>query len=88
VLRCEGPSTSEGKQKDVEGSKDVTPDQGKHEDEGEQTKSSEVEIKTLDPPKKHSLIATLGKSENLSHQLPPCSRRREISMQDGYSMKI
>jgi hypothetical protein len=33
VLRGEGPSTSEVKQKDAEGSKDATPDQGKHQDE-------------------------------------------------------
>jgi hypothetical protein len=77
VLRGEGPSTSEVKQKDAEGSKDATPDQGKHQDEGEQMKSPEAEIKTPDPPKKQSpeaeiktpdppkkqsLVATPGKS--------------------------
>jgi hypothetical protein len=34
VLRGEGPSMSEAKQKDVEGSKDLTPDQEKHQDKG------------------------------------------------------
>jgi hypothetical protein len=62
VLRGEGPSTSEVKQKYVEGSKDATPDQGKHQDEGEQTKSPEIVIKTLDPLKKQSPVATPGKS--------------------------
>jgi hypothetical protein len=77
VLRGEGPSTSEAKQKGAEGSKDATPDQGKHQDEGEKTKSleaeektpdppkkqiPEVEIKTLNPPKKQSPVATPGKS--------------------------
>jgi hypothetical protein len=52
VLRAEGPSISETKQKDAEGSKDATPDQGKHQDEGEQTKSPGAEKKTPDPPKK------------------------------------
>jgi hypothetical protein len=52
VLRGEGLSTSEEKQKDAEGSKDATPDQGKHQDEEEKTKSPEAEIKTPDPPKK------------------------------------
>jgi hypothetical protein len=42
------------KQKDAEGSKDATPDQGKIQDEGEKTKSPKVEIKTPDPPKKQS----------------------------------
>jgi hypothetical protein len=39
VLRGENPSTVEVKQKDVEGSKDSTPDQEKHQDEVEKTKS-------------------------------------------------
>jgi hypothetical protein len=52
VLRGEGPSMLEAKQKDVEGSKDVTPDQGKNQDGEEQMKNLEVEIKTPDPPKK------------------------------------
>jgi hypothetical protein len=52
VLRGENPSTTEVKQKYVEGSKDATPDREKHQDEGEKTKNSKEEIKTLDPPKK------------------------------------
>jgi hypothetical protein len=62
VLQGEGPSISEAKQKEAKGSKDATPDQGKHQDEGEQTKSPETEIKTPDPPKKQSPVATTGKS--------------------------
>jgi hypothetical protein len=50
VLQGEGPSTLEVKQKDVEGSKDATLDQGKHQDEGEKTKSPKAEIKTPDDP--------------------------------------
>jgi hypothetical protein len=52
VLRGEGSSTSEVKQKDAEGYKDANPNQGKHQDEEEQTKNPEAEIKTPDPPKK------------------------------------
>ena len=62
VLQCENPSTAEVKQRDVEGSKDATPDQEKHQDEGEQTKSLKAKIKTPDPPKKQSLVTTSGKS--------------------------
>jgi hypothetical protein len=58
VLRGEGSSTSEVKQKDAEGSKDVNPDQGKHQDEEEKTKSPKEETKTLDPPKKQSPVTT------------------------------
>ena len=54
VLRGEGPGILETKQKDVEGSKDATPDQGKHQDKEEQTKNPEAEEKTLDPPKKQN----------------------------------
>jgi hypothetical protein len=49
------------KQNDAEGSKDVTPDQEKHQDEGKQTKRLKAEIKTPDPPKKKSLVTTPGK---------------------------
>jgi hypothetical protein len=42
------------KQKDVEGSKDATPDQGKLQDEEEQKKDPEAEEKTLDPPKEQN----------------------------------
>jgi len=70
-------STFEAKQKDDEGSKYATPDQGKHQDEGKQMKipeaeiktpnslkkqCPEAEIKTSDSSKKQSLVATLGKS--------------------------
>ena len=61
VLRGKGPSTSEVKQKDAEGSKDATPDQEKHQDEGEKTKSPKAEIKTPDPLKKQILVDTVGK---------------------------
>jgi hypothetical protein len=36
----------------AEGSKDATPDQGKHQNEDEKKKSLGAEIKTPDPPKK------------------------------------
>jgi hypothetical protein len=62
VLRGEGLSTSEVKQKDAKGSKDATPDQEKHQGEGEKSKSLKAEIKTPDPPKKQSPVTTLGKS--------------------------
>jgi hypothetical protein len=62
VLRGENLSTAEVKQKDVEGSKDVTPGQEKHQDEGEKTKSLKAEIKTPNPPKKQSLVTTPGQS--------------------------
>jgi hypothetical protein len=62
MLRGESPSTMEVKQRDVEVSKDATPDQEKHQDEGEKTKSLKTEIKTPDLPKKQSLVTTLGKS--------------------------
>jgi hypothetical protein len=42
----------EVKQNDVEGSKDATLDQEKHQDEGEKTKNSKEDIKTPNPPKK------------------------------------
>jgi hypothetical protein len=62
VLRGENPSTAEMKQKYVEGSKDATPGQEKHQDEGEKTKSPKVEIKTPNPPKKQSPVTTPGQS--------------------------
>jgi hypothetical protein len=49
VLRGENPSTTEVKQKDVEGSKDATPSQEKHQDEGEKTKSPESRDKDSQP---------------------------------------
>jgi hypothetical protein len=52
VLRGESPSMEKTKQRDAEGSKDATPNQEKHQDEGEKTKSLKTEIKTPDPPKK------------------------------------
>jgi hypothetical protein len=58
VLRGENLSTAEVKQKDVESSKDATPSQEKHQDEGEQTKRPKVEIKTPNPSKKKSLVTT------------------------------
>jgi hypothetical protein len=48
MLRGEGLGILETKQKDAEGSKDATPDQGKHQDEGEQMKNSKAEKKTRD----------------------------------------
>jgi hypothetical protein len=54
VLRGEGIGISETKQKDAEGSKDATPDQGKHQDKEEQAKNSEADEKTPDPPKKQN----------------------------------
>jgi hypothetical protein len=48
------------KQKDVEGSKDVTPSQEKHQDEEEQTKSPKAEINTPDPPKEQTPVTTTG----------------------------
>jgi hypothetical protein len=62
VLRGENPSTAEVKQKDAEGSKNATPGQEKHQDEGEKTKSPKAEIKTPDPLKKQSPVTTLGQS--------------------------
>ena len=55
-------SIAEAKQKYVEGSKDATPGQEKHQDGEEKTKSLEAEIKTPDPPKKQSPVASPGKS--------------------------
>jgi hypothetical protein len=60
VLRGENPSTVEVKQKDAEGSKDASPSQEKHQDGEEKTKSLKIEIKTLDPSKKQTLVTTLG----------------------------
>jgi hypothetical protein len=40
--------------KDVEGSKDTTPDSGKHQDKEGQTKNPEAKVKTPDPPKKQN----------------------------------
>jgi hypothetical protein len=62
VLRGESPATMEVKQKDSEGSKDANPNQEKHQDEGEQTKSPKEEIKTPDPPKRQIPVTTPGKS--------------------------
>jgi hypothetical protein len=62
VLRGENPSTAEVKQKDAEGSKDASPSQEKHQDEGEQSKSPKVEIKTPNPSNKQSTTTTPGQS--------------------------
>jgi hypothetical protein len=62
VLQGENLSTMEVKKKDVEGSKDVTPSQEKHQDGEEQTKSLKAKIKTPDPLKKKTLVTTLGQS--------------------------
>jgi hypothetical protein len=48
----ENPSTTKVKEKEVEGSKDATPNQEKHQDREEQTRSPKIEIKTPEPPKK------------------------------------
>ena len=53
---------TEVNQKEVEGSKDTNPDQEKHQDEGEQTKSLKAKIKTPDCSKKQSPVTNLGKS--------------------------
>jgi hypothetical protein len=60
VLRGENLSTEEVKQKDVEGSKDATPSQEKHQDGGEKTKSLKEEIKIPDPSKKQTPVTTPG----------------------------
>jgi hypothetical protein len=62
VLWGENPSTAEAEQKDDEGSKDATPNQEKHQEKGEQTKSPKAEIKTPNPPKKQSSATTPGQS--------------------------
>ena len=54
MLQGESPGVSETKQKDVEGSKDATPDSGKHQDEEEQMRNLEAEVKTPDPPRKQN----------------------------------
>ena len=53
VLGGGGLGVSEMKQKDVEGSEDVIPNLGKHQ-EGEQMRNSEAEVKTPDPPRKQN----------------------------------
>jgi hypothetical protein len=83
VLRGENPSAVEVKQKDVKGSKDATPGQEKHQDEGEKTKSLKEEIKTPDPPKKQSLVTTLVQSakqirEPITSVTPLQSTQRNI----------
>ena len=55
MLRGKSLDVSETKQKDTEGPKDAAPDSGKRQDEGKQTKKSEVEAQTPDPPKKQNL---------------------------------
>jgi hypothetical protein len=62
VLRGEHPSTTEVKQKDVEGSKDATLGQEKHQDGGEKAKCLKAEIKTPDPSKNQTPVTTLGQS--------------------------
>jgi len=51
-----------GSHANTEGSKDVTLGQEKHQDGEEQTKSTKVEIKTPDPPKKQTPVTTPGQS--------------------------
>jgi hypothetical protein len=62
VLRGENPITVEGQQKEAEGSKDSAPRKEGHQDGEEHTRSSKLEIKTLDPPKKKTLVTTPGQS--------------------------
>jgi hypothetical protein len=70
VLRGEGPGISEMKQKDAEGSKEATPDQGKHQGEGEQTQNLETEIKTLEPPKEQNPETEIKTPEPPKKQIP------------------
>jgi hypothetical protein len=58
VLWGENPSTTEVKQKEVEGSKDATPSQEKHQDGEEKTRSLKIEIKTPESPKKKTPVTT------------------------------
>jgi hypothetical protein len=59
VFWGENRSTTEVKQKEVEGSKDATPSQKKkHQDGEEKTRGPKIEIKTPDPPKNHTLVTT------------------------------
>jgi hypothetical protein len=70
VLRGEGTGISETKQKDAEGSKDATPDQGKHQGEGEQTKNPEAEKKNPDSPKKQNPETGIKTPEPPKKQIP------------------
>jgi hypothetical protein len=54
VLRGGSLGVSETKQKDAEVSEDSTPNLGKHQDEEEQMRNPEPEVKTLDPPRKQN----------------------------------
>jgi hypothetical protein len=60
----------ETKQKDAKGSKDATPDQRKHQDEGEQTQNLEAEEKTPDLPKKQNPETEIKTTEHLKKQSP------------------
>jgi hypothetical protein len=62
VLRGENPITVEVQQKEAEGSKDSAPRQEEHQDREEQTRSPKPEMKTPDPPKKQTPVATPGQS--------------------------
>jgi hypothetical protein len=62
VLRGENPITTEVQKKEAEGCKDSTPRQEEHQDREEQTGSPKPEMKTPDPPKKPTPVATPGQS--------------------------
>jgi hypothetical protein len=62
LLWGENPITAEVQQKEVEGSKDSAPRQEEHQDREEQTRSPKLEMKTPDPPKKQTPVATPGQS--------------------------
>jgi hypothetical protein len=55
VLQGGSPGVSETEPKDTEGPKDASPDSGKCQDEGKQTKRPEAEAQTPDLPKKQNL---------------------------------
>jgi hypothetical protein len=62
VLWGENLITAKVQQKEAKGSKDTVPKKEKHQDRGEQTRSLKPEMKTPDPPKKKTLVTTLGQS--------------------------
>jgi len=61
-LRGENLIIAEVQQKEVEGSKDSTPREEEHQDREEKTGSPKPEMKTPDPSKKLTPVATLGQS--------------------------
>jgi hypothetical protein len=81
VLRGGSPYVSETKKQDAKGSKDATPDPGKHQDEEEQMRNSEAEAKTPDPPRKQNPeteIKTPGLPEKQSPVETPGKSAKQI----------